>query len=735
MLIPPRVRDYPFLAILIVSLSAGWVSAESLRMPQIFGDHMVLQRDLPVVVWGWAAPRREVTVSFAGQVLTTRADNAGQWRVQLKPLSASKVGDEMLVRAGNEVADFNDVLVGEVWLCSGQSNMQWTLKNTDKAEEVIAASDFPLIRHIQANRVTSPIPLDDVKLEHPWERCTPKTASYFTAVGYYMARRLQEALDVPIGLVNSSWGGSNIESFTALEGFKAVPELSYIVQRVESSLPDHPSYEKQVRDILGQTKNWIKEAEAALSQNQRVPNAPALPQAVQALTRSQDPTVKYNAMIRGLAPYRIRGVIWYQGETNHKEGMLYVKKTEAKLASWRAIWGQSNLPYYYVQIAPYQYGQEDPHILATFWEAQAAIEKGIPHTHMVVINDVGDIKDIHPRDKDTVGSRLAASAMVHTYRHGGVAGGPVFDKMTIEGQDVHVRFKRIGGGLQTRDGNEPDWFEVAGENGMFVPAQATIKGNTVVLSSKEVKKPRAMRYAWSKLAEPNLQNREGFPAGAFRAGRISERALVDAKVPAARDFKLVYSYDVGAAGSNKKNVPYRVNHSKDTRDFDRVGYFLVLQKANKPLQWVWVTCDPFTDQTGQLGIPVSSTKTKLSQWVENMAVQTNVEGVKIGKGFKGYIEFWPHNYSKENSNKVAGASDSAYDFGDTPRNPVEGYGCLQIHHPAAQQTVLAVNNWASLDKADVGIGNSPEGEPDYTFRGNAGQYRVKRLMVLVREND
>jgi sialate O-acetylesterase len=694
---------------------------------------MVLQRDLPVVIWGWADPDREVVVSFAGQTEKARSDTQGQWRVQLQPLASSKTPSEMLIRAGTETVDFNDILVGEVWLCSGQSNMEWILKNTDDAEAVIAASDFPLIRHIKTQRVIDTVPRDDVKLQTPWQRCSPAVAAEFTAVGYYFARHLQEALDVPIGLVNSSWGGSNIESFTSLEGFKAIPELEDIVRRVESSLPDHPTYERQLRDILDQTRTWIKQAESALANKQRVPNPPALPKEVQPLTNSQDPTVKYNAMIRGLAPYRIRGVIWYQGESNRQEGLRYVQKTEAQLISWRGLWGQPDLPYYYVQIAPYQYGEEDPHILAAFWEAQAAIEQDLPHTHMTVINDVGNLKDIHPRNKKTVGARLGAQALVHTYGQEGVAQGPAFDTMRIQEDRLILAFTHTGGGLTTRDGKDPNHFEIAGENGVFVPALARIRQNRIVLRAEGVSRPVAMRFAWHKLAEPNLCNKEGFPASAFRAGTVPERGLVDASVPQARDYRLVYSHDIGSSGTDAKQAAYRVNASREIDAFDRVAYFLALQPPGEAIQWIWVSMDAFTDDAAKLGIPVTSSGAHFQQWVTDMAVASNVTGVTTGNGLEGYLEFWPHNYGQANTAEIPGASDTAFDFGDTPGNPQEGYGSMQIHLPGQKQTLLAYNHWSSGNQADVGIGNSPEGEPDFTFRGNAGDYPLKRLLVLVRE--
>ncbi|MHC4166791.1 MAG: sialate O-acetylesterase, partial [Planctomycetota bacterium] len=489
------------LLFIVVILQAA-ASGEPLRLPKIFGDHMVLQRDLPVVIWGRADAGEEVTVEFAGQTRSSRADGEGRWRVKLAPLEAATNGARLTARAEDEAVAFEDVLVGEVWLCSGQSNMEWTVANSNDAEAEIAKANHPTIRHVKIERVMLAEPVDDVESAEGWQHCTADNVGSFTAVGYFFGLELSKKLNVPIGLINSSWGGSNIEAFTSLEGFRQVPELKDIVDRIESSLPGHPSYEKAVGETMAKTQQWLSEAGQALAEDRRVPAAPTLPDNAKPLLNWVDPANKHNAMIHGLAPYRIRGSIWYQGESNHNDGMLYVKKTQALVAGWRRAWNQPDLPHYYVQIAPFQYGNEDPTILPKFWEAQAAIEKEIPHTGMVVIHDVGNIKDIHPRNKQAVGHRLAVLALAETYGRDVVAGGPRFEKMTVEGDKVRVFFNRTGAGLVTSDGKEPDFFEIAGQNGMFVPAKARIDGPTVVLSAPDVRKPCAIRYAWSKLAEP-----------------------------------------------------------------------------------------------------------------------------------------------------------------------------------------------------------------------------------------
>lgn len=715
--------------VLIVSTAA---LAEPLRLPTIFGDHMVLQRDLPVIVWGWAEPDQAVTISVSEQKKSTKANREGQWRVQLAPLQANRQGMTLQVKTGEQTIEFKDVLVGEVWLCSGQSNMEWRVSQSDGAEQEIANADCPLIRHIEIDHVMRPEPQDDAASKKGWEVCSPKTVPSFTAAGYFFGRELFDQLDVPIGLVNSCWGGSNIEAFTSLEGFKQVPSLSEYVSRIEGSQPDNPAYKNAVTETMAATHRWLAQAEQALEGGQRVTPPPSLPKGVLPLMDWSDPANKHNAMINGLIPYRIRGSIWYQGESNHTEGMRYVDKTRALVRGWRQAWGQPDLPYYYVQIAPYVYGEEDPEILATFWEAQEAIEKEIPHTGMVVIHDVGNLRDIHPRNKKPVGRRLALQALNKTYGKDVVCGGPQFARLRLEGETLGVRFTRTGGGLVTSDGKAPDWFEIAGENGLFVPAQARIAGTSVMLSHAHIKKPFAMRYAWSKMAEPNLRNKEGFPVSPFRAGEIPERALAHGLVTEAKAYSLVFSTDIGAAGTTQKTAAYRVDRAKEIDAYDRVAYFLVLKKADGPLQYVWAAMDPFVHQATKLGIPTTDTGVTFRQWVSQMTVQSNVPGVVTGKGIKGYIEFWPNNYNAINSDGVENASDEVFDFGDTPAAPREGYGSMQIHNPSAKQTVLAVNKWQEGAKADVGIGNSPTGNPDYTFRSNAGEYQLKRLMVFVR---
>lgn len=458
---------------------ASLCSARSLTLAPIFSDHMVLQREQPVPVWGSAAPGSSLTIEFAGQTQTGRADAGGRWRVDLDPLSASSVPQTLTVRseeAGRqESIMLRDVLVGEVWLCSGQSNMQWAMSRTENAEAAIAAADHPRIRFFRTPVVFSRIPLDSV--DGKWEVCSPETAGPLSGVAYYFARELQRELDVPIGLLQSAWGGTRIEPWTPPEGFEGIESLQSIHQ-IATNMPELDGDPQQER---------------------------------------QTPTAIFNAMIHPHIPFAIRGVIWYQGESNRTEGMLYVDKTRALLNGWRGRWG-FDFPFYFVQITPFQYAQQDPMILPEFWEAQAAIPRQIPGTAMAVASDATTLDDIHPPNKEVPGVRLALLALNHTYGRDVVSSGPIFRSISRDrsGSRLRVEFD-FADGLTTRDGNPPDWFEIAGNDGVFKAATASIQGSSVLLESDEVPLPVAMRFAWHKLAVPNLMNSAGLPAPAFRA--------------------------------------------------------------------------------------------------------------------------------------------------------------------------------------------------------------------------
>lgn len=470
----------------------------ALKMPAVFSDHMVLQRDHPLPVWGWGEPGETVSIRLAEAEVAATADAAGRWRATLPKKSASTAPLTLTVR-GSSTLTFSDVLIGEVWLCAGQSNMEMSLGNTEGGAAAITEADRPMIRLLQIPRKTSLVPEPDVAAS--WTVCSPTTIKQghsggFSAVAYHFARELQPKLGVPIGLIESAWGGTRLDPWTPPEGFAAVPALADISAKVQQNL-------------------------ASLRDTPRDPSAPG--------PDNRTPASVYHAMVHPLVPFAIRGALWYQGEANVAEGSvaqapLYTEKMRALIGGWRSVWQQGDFPFLFVQLAPYAYRGQAPDILPAFWEAQTQALQ-IPHTGMAVINDLADkLDDPHPRNKHEVGRRLALLARKHVYGERElVATGPVFRSLRVDGARLRIRFDAIGGGLASRDGQPLSHFEIRGaEPQSFMPATAVIEGDEVVLSAPEVAAPVAMRFAWHKFAQPNLINKEGLPAGAFRASSEPE---------------------------------------------------------------------------------------------------------------------------------------------------------------------------------------------------------------------
>ncbi len=407
-----------------------------------------------------------------------------------------------------------NVLVGEVWLCSGQSNMEFTLKESENAAEAIAAANNALIRHFKVSHVTDSRPQND--LPGKWAVCSPATAPDFTAVGYYFALQLFDKLNVPIGLIDSSWGGTRIEPWIDATAFARSPKLKDIADRIAGA--DQQHRQNQLAK-LAEIEAWVKVARPALENNKEVPAFPGgLPD--HPLKAGDQPASIYNAMIAPLIPYGIRGVIWYQGESNNGEGMLYCEKMKALIGSWRALWGEGDFPFYYVQLAPFIY-HKTPSLYNTtealpgMWEAQrTALE--VPNTGMAVITDISVLNNIHPPNKKDVGRRLALWALSKTYGLSGFEfSGPLFKSMKIEGNKAILSFDHADG-LKSLDGKPLTWFTIAGADKNFVEAKAEIAGNKVMVTSESVILPAAVRFGWSETAQPNLANAAGLPASPFR---------------------------------------------------------------------------------------------------------------------------------------------------------------------------------------------------------------------------
>jgi sialate O-acetylesterase len=708
-------------------------TAQTLRLPVVIGDHMVLQRDMPVAVWGWAPAGETVNVSFKGQDVSAKADDSGAWRVTLTPLKADAEPAEMTVTAGGETLTVSDILVGEVWLCSGQSNMEWTVERSDRAEAEIADAKHPLIRHIKSPHLPASLPQQDADAR--WEVCSPETAGQFTAVGYFFGRKLHNELNVPVGLLNCSWGGTRIEPWTPIEGFAQVPELKDIHESVEAKRPDSETYHANAKAYMKDMLAWVDASEEQLKSNEPLTQPAAFPDTLTPYTDRQNPTTLYNGQMAPFVPYTIRGSIWYQGESNRKDGAKYFYMTKALLAGWRKNWERPDLPYYFVQIAPFQYGNDNPYELPALWEAQARVENEIEHTGMVVVSDIGNLQDIHPTNKQDVGLRLANMALNRTYGHSNILdSGPRYESMTVEGNKLLVTFENAGESLAVRGGGALNCFELAGESQPWTQAKAEIvTPNTVAVTADGIDKPVAVRFGWHKLAEPNLINSAGLPASPFRAGEPPSLDPISLNVPESKGYETVYELDLNKLAHD---ITYETDNAAGfVGKFDRVAYYLELgESAGGDNQWVYVSMDAFTDDLSKIGIPTFASGATFQQPVGNLAVYSNASGIPNADGLAGNIEFWPNNYGKGNKANVPGATNDAYDAGDEMSSKVDGYGSMQVHLAERNLTLFALNNWKS-NTPDLGIGNNTAGEQDWTFTGSAQRYPFKRLKILIRPTD
>jgi len=485
----------------------------AVRLPNVFGDHMVLQREMPVPVWGWADPGEKVTVSFAGASATATADNRGNWALKLPAMPASAESRELSV-AGSSTLTLKDVLVGEVWLCGGQSNMESEL-NWCNPEEGRTAN-IPTFRRVKAEHTLAATLQSDVKAS--WSVCANGAASGFTAAGYYFARKLTQELKIPVGLLDTSWGGANITFWIPGASYKNIPEL-------------RPQWEKETAQAQAMTKayletieNWAAEARKSLATKDTIcARAPFMPE-------RREFSHMFNGMVYPFAPYAIRGMLWYQGEYNANDGDYYVDEMRGLIQGWREVWQQGNVPFYYVQLPGLDPPKDDPaggDGWANIRNAQTKV-MALPNTGMIVTIDIGEAGDIHPKNKLDVGERLARWALAKPYGKPIGYCSPMFKDMQIEGSSIRLAFDGVGSGLMVgrKDGLNPvvedkgaklKRFAIAGEDKKWVWADAVIDGKTVVASSPAVPKPVAVRYAYAhNPAGCNLYNKDGLPASPFR---------------------------------------------------------------------------------------------------------------------------------------------------------------------------------------------------------------------------
>jgi sialate O-acetylesterase len=496
------------------------------RMNNVFGEHMVLQRDMPVKVWGQAAPGEKVAVAFAGQCRSATADARGNWSVQLGAMKANATPQELVV-TGTSTVRLGDILVGDVWLCSGQSNMAFALGGCD-AQDDIRNADLPQVRYRSYFEHFAGTPQDDLP-PGGWAVMSPGSAAGCTAVGFYFARKINTETRVPIGLLESTVGGTEIECWMPPEAFTEFPACLEAGKRLKDAVDQ---YKKNLPAALAELEKWIPKARQALATDADVPTTPRFPQHPNEdrggnWMRTQS---LYNGMIHPITPFAIKGVLWYQGENNGGEEDTYFQKKKAMIGAWRKLWGY-DFPFYFVQLANHGKPGDDPSGGERQWQYGRMGQLkclAIPKTGMAVTIDVGDADDIHPKNKKDVGERLARWALAKDYGKPVVCSGPLYKGMKIEGGKIRISFDSTGGGLiiGKKVGREPTAadsggklkrFAIAGKDKKWLWADAVIERDTVVVSSPQVPDPVAVRYAFTMNPEgANLYNKEGLPASPFR---------------------------------------------------------------------------------------------------------------------------------------------------------------------------------------------------------------------------
>ncbi len=500
-------RSLVLLTFVLVFGLAGAASSDVTLAP-LFKDGMVLQQGMKCPVWGTAAPGEDVVVEIGGKKFSAKADDKGEWMVRLDAMNPGPAL-EMSVTGKNAVK-ISDVLVGEVWVCSGQSNMEFSTRNAVNGPEEVKAADYPGIRLFNVPNRVSDKP--EAQCGGRWITCSPTTAAGFTAVGYFFGRELHKQLNVPVGLIQSDWGGTPAEAWTPRTGFQGDPTLKGILERWDKAVADHPDAKKKFDDAM---EAWRKDVEKAKAENRKEPPRPG---PVQGSWTFSSPTGLYNGMIQPLVPYGIRGAIWYQGEANAGRAEQYQALLSAMIGSWRSAWGEGDFHFGIVQLANFMAVKPDPSDSgwARLREAQAFTAEKVANCGLALAIDIGDAKDIHPKNKQEVGRRLSLWALAKVYGKTVEYSGPVYESMKVEGDKIRIAFTHLGGGLESKGGEPVKGFAIAGDDGKFVWADAKIDGGSVVVSSAQVAKPVAVRYAWADNPVCNLYSKDALPAVPFR---------------------------------------------------------------------------------------------------------------------------------------------------------------------------------------------------------------------------
>jgi len=508
-----------------------------LWLPTLFSDNMVLQRDMPVRVLGRGEAGSTVTVSFAGQERSAAVDGHGNWHVALEPLKPSAVPGVMTVAAstGDEKREFRNILVGDVWVCSGQSNMEIPVSQALNPEKEIAAANHPEIRLFKVQRDVALSGQEDVRVDLAWISCAPDTVGNFSAVAYYFGREIHREAGVPIGLIQSTWGGTPITAWTPVSATNSDPECAAVMKPWDELRAKVPDYETRFRSYVEERKNkldefnrilwqWVlREKEAKKSGTPFAEPAPKFDEPTVAPGHWTTPGGLFNAMISPLTPFAIRGVIWYQGESNagSLEGAkLYGKQLPLLIESWREGWSRPDLPFYFVQIANYMAAQKEPHE-SNGWpllrDMQLQTWKNIPHTGMAAAIDLGEADNIHPLNKQEVGRRLALHALKNEYGKNVTVSGPVFRSCRRDGDKAILKFDFAEGGLESSE-NMPGGFALCDSGGKWFWAQAEIVGEEIRLQCDQVPHPSAVAYNWANNPIGNVRSKSsGLPLVPFCA--------------------------------------------------------------------------------------------------------------------------------------------------------------------------------------------------------------------------
>ena len=482
------------------------------RVPSIIGNNMVLQRNQSNPVWGWADPRETVTVTVHDQTVKTRAGDDGSWRVSVSALPTGGPY-EMTIR-GKNTLQFENILSGEVWICSGQSNMQWSINASNDPDLEKLTAQYPEIRLISVPQVGTQVPMDD--FEGQWEECSSDTVGNFSAVGYFFGRQLHNTLKVPIGLINNAWGGSAAEAWIRRDLLETDARYAPLMERWKKTEANE-KLKTQIADYEKAMKEWKWKAIEARAKGEATPKRPNRPN--NQLFGNHRPSNIYNGVLHPTIGYGIKGAIWYQGESNAGRAYQYRDLFPLMIQNWRDVWNQGDFPFYWVQLADFRLEKDLPaeSDWAELREAQTMTMSKLANTGEAVIIDLGEAEDIHPKNKEDVGKRLARWALAKDYDYDLVYRSPIYQSMDRQGTKITLTFDHVGSGMDLFDVNTPIGFTLAGADQQFVRAAAKIINRTQIeVWSESVSNPVAVRYAWADNPVCNVQNKEGLPLTPFR---------------------------------------------------------------------------------------------------------------------------------------------------------------------------------------------------------------------------